>query len=117
MTDQVSNDRGIKLDTEKPDMSLLSAVWLFGVAQVLTFGKKKYNAHNWRKGLEISRLIAAALRHIFAFLNGENLDPETGLPHLHHASCCLMFASELMITRPDMDDRYKKPEQVTYEHP
>lgn len=98
---------GIKYDQDKPDLSLLSSVWIYGVGAVLTFGKKKYDAHNWRKGLQLSRLLAAALRHIFAFLNGEDRDPETGLPHLDHASCCLMFAREMWSTRPDMDDRFK----------
>lgn len=97
----------IKFDQEKTQLDLLSAHWIFGVGEVLTFGAKKYAAHNWRGGLKRSRLLGAALRHIFAYLRGEDLDPETGLLHLHHASCCLMFASELHVTRPDTDDRFK----------
>jgi hypothetical protein len=78
------------------------------VGQVLTFGKKKYAAHNWRKGIQISRLMAACLRHVLAFNSGEDFDPETGLSHLYHASCCLMFASELIETkREEVDDRYR----------
>ena len=99
---------GLKNDDEKPDLSLFSAVWLFGVGSVLTFGKKKYAAHNWRKGIKISRLMAAALRHILAFNNGEDADPESGLSHLDHASCCIMFARELIETRrKEVDDRYR----------
>ena len=99
---------GLKNDDEKPDLSLFSATWLFGVGSVLTFGKKKYAAHNWRKGIKISRLMAAALRHILAFNNGEDADPESGLSHLDHASCCLMFARELIETRrKEVDDRYR----------
>jgi hypothetical protein len=96
-----------KFDHEKPPLSLISSIWINGVGQVLAFGCKKYGAHNWRNGLELSRLLSAALRHIFAFIGGEDLDPETGLNHLDHASCCLMFARELFATRNDMDDRYK----------
>jgi hypothetical protein len=99
---------GTKYDGEKVRLDLLSSFWVQSVGAVLTFGAKKYAAHNWRKGIGISRLIAASLRHLFAFLGGENNDPETNLPHLAHASCCLMFASELMVTRPDLDDRYKE---------
>ncbi len=98
---------GIKHDENKPRMDLLSTVWIEGVANVLTFGARKYDAHNWRKGLARSRLLGACLRHIFSYLSGEDYDKETGLLHLHHASCCLMFASELHVTRPDLDDRYK----------
>ena len=97
---------GIKHDAEKVRLDLLSPLWLTGVGQVLTFGARKYAAHNWRKGIERSRLLGACLRHVLAYLNGEDNDPETGLSHLFHASCCLMFASELHETRPDLDDRY-----------
>lgn len=100
---------GTKYDSQKIQVELLSARWLCGVGAVLTFGAHKYAAHNWRKGIELSRLLGAALRHIFAFLGGEDCDPETGLCHLYHASCCLMFAAELWETRKDLDDRYKLP--------
>ncbi len=99
---------GLKFDTGKPPMELLSTEWLEGVAKVLEFGAKKYASDNWRQGIQIRRLIGAAMRHITRFNDGENLDPETGLSHLYHASCCLMFASELMIDKPEMDDRYKR---------
>lgn len=98
----------MKNDQEKVQMDLLSARWIQGVAAVLTFGAKKYAAHNWRKGILLSRLLAATLRHVFAFIGGEDRDSETGLSHLYHASCCLMFAAELMETHPELDDRYKE---------
>lgn len=99
---------GTKNDSEKIRLELLSSSWLMGVGRVLTFGSKKYAAHNWRKGIALSRLLGACLRHVLAFLGGEDLDPETGLSHLYHASCGLMFASELYETMPkEVDDRYK----------
>lgn len=98
---------GTKNDSEKIQVELLSARWLFGVGQVLTFGARKYAAHNWRKGIALSRLLGACLRHVLAFLGGEDCDSETQLSHLYHASCCLMFAAELHETHPDLDDRYK----------
>lgn len=98
---------GKKNDQEKIQLELLSPQWLFGVGSVLTFGAKKYAAHNWRQGLKQSRLLGAALRHVVAFLGGEDRDQESGLSHLYHASCCLMFASELLETHPHLDDRWK----------
>lgn len=100
-------DKGMKHDTDKEPLSLLSRVWLTGVAKVMSFGAKKYAAHNWRSGIERSRLLSAALRHILAYNEGEDLDPETGLSHLDHASCCLMFARETHDTHPKLDDRWK----------
>jgi hypothetical protein len=99
---------GTKFDGEKVKLEYLSATWVTGVGKVLTFGAKKYEAHNWRKGIHLSRLLGACLRHVFAFMGGEDTDPETGLCHLYHASCCLMFASETHELRPEMDDRYKE---------
>lgn len=98
---------GMKHDEGKAQLDLLSPSWIAGVGQVLSFGAKKYAAHNWRKGISRGRLIAACLRHIFSYLSGEDVDPETGLLHLYHASCCLMFASELHFSKPETDDRYK----------
>lgn len=103
----MSTGTGIKHDQDKPDMSLLSSIALTEVAKVMTFGKKKYAAHNWRGGFLWSRPLAAAIRHIFSFLGGENNDPETGLSHLAHAICCLMFVLEFVFTKPELDDRYK----------
>lgn len=98
---------GVKHDQEKPDMSLLSSIAMVKIAQVMTYGKKKYSAHNWRGGLSYSRLLAAALRHLFAYLGGEDKDPETGLSHLAHCGCCLMMLLEQEVTKPELDDRWK----------
>jgi hypothetical protein len=100
---------GVKYDQEKPRMDLLDPLALEGLAQVLTFGAKKYATHNWRGGLTYSRLIAASLRHTYAILRGEDVDSESGLPHVDHLGCCWMFLSNMMKTRKDMDDRWKDP--------
>lgn len=102
---------GVKFDNEKPDMSLLSSIAVLKVAEVMTFGKRKYSANNWRGGIAYTRLLAAALRHIFAYLGGESKDPESGISHLAHACCCLFMILEFEVTRPELDDRYK-PEQA-----
>ena len=104
--------KGKKYDQKKVRLDLLSSKWLMGVGKVLTFGAEKYAAHNWREGISASRLIAAFQRHMLAFNDGEDLDPETGLSHIYHASCCVMFLAELMETMPEqIDDRYKTPKQ------
>jgi hypothetical protein len=98
---------GVKHDQEKPRVDLLDPLALEGLSAVLTFGAKKYAAHNWRGGIAYSRLLGAALRHLFAILRGEDVDQESGLPHIDHLGCCWMFLSNMMKTRPDLDDRWK----------
>jgi len=100
----------MKFDGEKPRMDLLDAQALEGLAAVLTFGAKKYAAHNWRKGISNSRLIAALLRHLFAIARGEETDPESGLPHIDHVGCCWMFLSNNMKNRPDLNDVWRPDE-------
>lgn len=109
--DGIKEDCGIKHDGAKEPLDLLSTRWLLGVGRVLAHGAKKYGRDNWRKGIHYSRLVAATLRHLLAWNGGEDLDPETGLSHLHHASCSLMFLAELYETHAELDDRYrvKKP--------
>jgi len=102
---------GQKFDADKPRMDLLDSYALEQLSAVLAFGAQKYAPENWRKGISFNRLIAAALRHIFAFMRGEDNDPETGLPHPAHAMCCMMFLIWTMQNRTDLDDRWK-PEGV-----
>jgi hypothetical protein len=97
---------GTKFDDSKLRVDLLDPLALEGISRVLTFGAKKYNAHNWRGGISYSRLIGALLRHLFAIMRREDLDPESGLPHIDHLGCCWMFLSNAMKTRQDLDDRY-----------
>ena len=103
----VSAPTGIKHDQDKPDMSLLSSTALVKIAEVMTYGKKKYSAHNWRGGFIWSRPLSAAFRHLVAFIGGEDKDPETGFSHLAHAACCLCFLLEFEETHKNLDDRFK----------
>lgn len=108
LLEEILKPQGIKLDQNKPDMSLLSSNAINKLAQVLSFGAKKYQSHNWRLGIAWSRIIAGVLRHLFSYLGGERKDPETGLSHLAHAMCGIMFLLEYEDTRQEFDDLYKE---------
>lgn len=97
----------VKTDADKVRLDLLSTPAIIGMGAVLTYGAQKYVEHNWRKGMHWSRLVAAAMRHLFAFAGGEDIDPESGWPHLDHALCCLMFLSEYQKTGIGTDDRWR----------
>lgn len=98
---------GVKYDNNKPDVSLLPPEALLEIAKVFDFGKGKYSAHNWRGGFVWTRISSAVLRHIYAWLKGEDKDPESGLSHLAHAACGLMFLLTFEVTKKGEDDRYK----------
>lgn len=97
---------GIKHDCDKVRMDLLDVSAINQLAAVLTFGSKKYAPNNWRGGISTSRLLAALLRHVFAYLGGQDNDEESGLSHIAHAMCCCMFILGLQ-HRPELDDRHK----------
>lgn len=101
----IRHDKAMKYDGEKVRLDLLPVAPLLGVGRVLTFGAQKYGARNWEKGFDWSRCYAAALRHLFAWWSGETPDDETGLNHLDHAICELMFLREFAETHPELDDR------------
>lgn len=98
---------GRKLDNGKPPMSLLDRYALEQIAMVLKFGAAKYERDNWRKGIAYSRLTDAALRHLFAFIDGEDNDPESNISHIAHAGCCILFLLRMIKDRPDLDDRHR----------
>lgn len=100
-------DAGVKHDDGKLPMTLLDRHALEEIARVLAFGAQKYGRQNWRKGISFSRLLDAAQRHLLAYADGEDKDPETGRSHLAHAGCCIMFALRMERDRPDLDDRMK----------
>jgi len=82
---------GKKFDENKNRLELLPPEFVEAISQILTFGANKYGSYNWMKGIKYSRVVGALLRHIYAFLKGEKLDPESGMPHLWHAGCNLAF--------------------------
>lgn len=97
----------VKFDSSKIPLELLPPEALVEIAKVLAFGAKKYSAWNWAKGFAWSRLAGAALRHLFAWLGGEDKDPESGLSHLSHCACCLLFLISHELRGLGDDDRFK----------
>lgn len=84
-------EKGIKFDNEKIDWTMLPFESLREVVKVLEFGAKKYERDNWKYVEPKERYIMAAFRHLIAYAMGEKTDSETGLNHLAHCCCCLLF--------------------------
>lgn len=103
---------GSKHDAGKEPVGLIPREAVLAEARVLAFGAEKYAAHNWRKGMRWSRLGDAAMRHLLAWLDGEDNDPETGLPHLAHLRCCAGFLLAYAERGAGTDDRHTAGERV-----
>lgn len=102
MSEATKNDKG------KPPISLIPRSAIEAEARVLAVGAEKYGRYNWQRGMNWSRFIDAALRHIFAFADGENYD--TGAEgsqelHLANARACLGFLIEYHEKELGVDDR------------
>ncbi len=94
-------------DMSKPRLSLIPKKALWALGKALTYGEHHYGAHNWRKGIKISYLLDAAMRHINEFNDGEDIDQKSQNHHLGNAMANLAMIIELLETKPEMDDRFK----------
>lgn len=85
----------MKFDNGKPRYSLIPVESMDALVSVLEYGAAKYKENNWKKCKDPIRYYDAALRHLQAWRKGEVNDKESGLSHLNHAFCNLMFLSYL----------------------
>jgi len=92
---QIATEGGRKFDGGKLRYGLLPPLALAETVKVLTFGAEKYEPDNWKQVPDSKRrYFDAAQRHLWAYKDNEVLDPESGIHHLAHAMCCLMFLYE-----------------------
>jgi len=100
----------VKYDNGKTDWSLMPFEAVEEINKVLEFGAKKYSAHNWKvgEGFRYTRVFNSLLRHLFAWFRGEDLDPESGLSHLAHAGCNIIF----LLYYTKYKDRYKNDDRT-----
>ena len=82
---EAKEELGKKFDKGKLRYDLIPTEPITALAEIYTMGAAKYGDNNWLNGMSYSRLIGAFYRHFFAWLNGEEKDPESGLSPLWHA--------------------------------
>lgn len=93
---------GMKHDEGKPEFDRLSPQALGACNGVHKYGDNKYEKGNWKKGLEVTRLVNAAFRHLYAVLDGELVDPESGLLHTAHAMANCEMLTHYLINHESM---------------
>lgn len=100
-------ENGLRSNAGKPRHELISPWAMGGLAAVLTFGATRYSKNNWRKGLSWAETLGSLKRHIAEFEKGIDTDPDSGLPHIDHALCNVVFLSEFQKLNRGTDDRWK----------
>lgn len=105
MSGNVGGCAEVQTSTNPKDIAAASKcpLWLVppvadrAIAEVLAHGAAKYQPWNWRRdGIMASNYVSAIRRHLAAWLDGEDIDPESGLSHLAHigATAAIMLDAE-----------------------
>lgn len=107
--EQVKPEKAKRYNSGKPELSynlycsdvneLEASIWAKGA--------EKYEAGNWQKGQSLVKGIDSLQRHVTALLNGEDLDKETGLPHVGHMITCAKIIARAYLKGGEFDDRVK----------
>jgi len=100
-------EKGKRFNQNKPKWSLVPQSALIPMVRVLEFGAKKYDTFDWQKGLSIVEVCESLKRHLDAYMEGEDLDQESGLSHIGHIQCNAMFLAWMIQNKPETDDRHK----------
>jgi len=100
----------VKHDGEKPRLGLVPPKAVFEIGKAMTYGSKKYEDYNYKKGggLDWNRYYDALLRHVNAWLDGEEYDKESGLRHTSHAGACMVMLIDAVESGIGKDTRFKE---------
>lgn len=97
-------ERACRSDPTKLLFQLIPPEAEKALATILTYGAQKYAPRGWEKGLPWSETIGSLRRHLNAFMSGEIIDPESGLPHVYFILTNAAFLVTMVERRPDLND-------------
>lgn len=107
---------GGKKEVKLAQLGAIDPTSILVLAEVAGYGAQKYEqddsskaTYNYLKGYPWSLNFNSAQRHLLAFWSGENLDPESGLPHLAHAAWQCLALLSFMNHELGTDDRWVLP--------
>lgn len=115
---RVTSATGAEKGTKEARYDLIPIPALDALARLYGKGAQKYAEHNWRLGYKWSLSYAAAQRHMNAFWSGEDIDPETQVPHVINAAFHMFALATFITEHPELDDRFETnhiPEQPALE--
>lgn len=96
----------------KAQLHLLPRVAMIACSNVMRLGAQKYGAHNFRDAQVLATTyVSAIMRHMAAWNDGEDIDPESGESHIAHimANCCIVL--DAMAHNTLLDDRWKPTQE------
>jgi hypothetical protein len=96
------------LASKKPNLSLFPATAVIAGAKAMQFGADKYGPYNWREEGKVTKsttMVAAALRHLYAYLDGEDCARDSGISHIAHAIAGLAVLIDANASGKLTDDR------------
>lgn len=101
-----SGDPKEKFGIAKPSIQYVPPTAVLQEAVVMALGAKKYGPFNWREGsVNASTYYSAAFRHLAAWFDGEDIDPESGAHHLAHVRASMGILLDALAHGTLIDDR------------
>lgn len=97
--------QALRYNQGKLKWALVDFKSLEGLVEVLEYGANKYAPDNWKKGMPVKEVAESLMRHLFAFLDGEDVDPESGCRHISHVMCNAMFIEFILREKAHYDNR------------
>lgn len=105
MSDKQTNPKDL-IGVNKAPMSTVPANVMAELGVAMLEGASKYGRHNYRvAGVRASVYYDATIRHLFAWWEGEDLDPDSGMSHITKAIASLTVLRDAMIQGMSTDDR------------
>lgn len=97
---------------QKRQFQFLPIPVLNEIAEGMAEGARKYGAYNWReKPIEASDYYDSTMRHLTAWMSGEDVDPDSGVHHLSKAITGLVVVRDAVLNGSFIDDRPKQRNQ------
>jgi hypothetical protein len=92
--------------SKKVSITKLPAVAIFHGAHAMMDGARKYGPYNWREKSVVAHIyVDAAMRHLAAWFEGEEVAPDSGVHHLGHALACCAILLDAQENGNLIDDR------------
>lgn len=104
-SEAADENRSLRYNNGKPDYSLIPLASMKEAAKVLEYGATKYARDNWKRPTHWSVSFACLQRHLAAWQDGEDNDPESGRNHLGHAMCNILQLLHMLENHPEELER------------